>query len=122
MYGLSYPERLSSLKLPSLEFRRLRGDFIEVYKIIHNMYDPLTTHSLLTLDSSSITRSNSFKLSKPRFNTLPYKYFFTNRIINKWNSLHKQVVSADSLNSFKNKIDMHFKDIMYKIDYRAEFK
>ena len=121
MYGLDYTERLSKLKLPSLEFRRLRGDLIEVYKIIHNIYDPLTTHSLLTIDSSSCTRSNGFKLTKPSFNTKPYKHFFTNRIVNDWNSLPNQVVSADSLNSFKNKIDIHFRDIMYKIYFRAEY-
>jgi len=27
------------LKLPTLKFRRLRGDMIEVFKIIHNIYD-----------------------------------------------------------------------------------
>lgn len=120
MNGLDYPERLQTLKLPSLEFRRLRGDLIEVYKIIHNIYDPITTHSLLTIDSSSCTRSNGFKLTKPGFNTNPYKYFFTNRIVNDWNSLPSQVVNADSLNTFKNKIDLHFRDIMYKIYFRAD--
>ena len=30
----SYSERMQILKLPSLEFRRLRGDLIEVFKII----------------------------------------------------------------------------------------
>ena len=48
--NLSYHDRLSKLKLPSLEYRRLRGDFIEIYKIVHKIYDPLTTNSLLTLD------------------------------------------------------------------------
>ena len=120
MHNLSYTERLSILRLPSLEYRRFRGDFIEVFKIIHNMYDPLTTKSLLTIDSSSCTRSNKFKLTKPRFNTNQYKHFFTNRIINKWNNLPNKVVSADSLNSFKNRIDTHFRDIMYKTDYGTD--
>ena len=120
MNGLDYSERLQTLKLPSLEFRRLRGDLIEVYKILHNIYDPITTHSLLTIDSSSCTHSNGFKLTKPGFNTNPYKYFFTNRIVNDWNSLPSQVVNADSLNTFKNKIDLHFRDIMYKIYFRAD--
>ena len=34
---LSYQDRLQKLKLPSLEYRRLRGDMIEVYKIVHTV-------------------------------------------------------------------------------------
>ena len=31
---LPYPERLRQLKLPTLKYRRLRGDMIEVFKIM----------------------------------------------------------------------------------------
>ena len=53
MKDLDYESRLRALKLPSLEFRRIRGDMIEVYKILHEKYDPLTTHSLFTLDNNN---------------------------------------------------------------------
>ena len=36
---LPYKERLLQLNLHTLKYRRLRGDMIEVYKIIHDMYD-----------------------------------------------------------------------------------
>jgi len=36
---LSYIERLRQLKLPTLKYRRLRGDMIKVFKIVHNFYD-----------------------------------------------------------------------------------
>ena len=39
LHGLSYPERLMALNLPTLTYRRARGDMIEVYKIVTNMYD-----------------------------------------------------------------------------------
>jgi hypothetical protein len=32
---MTYSERLRALKLPSLSYRKLRGDMIEVYKIIN---------------------------------------------------------------------------------------
>jgi len=32
--GLSYTERLQKLKLPTLNYRRLRGDMIEIYKTV----------------------------------------------------------------------------------------
>ena len=36
---LSYQERLSRLKLPTLSYRRVRGDMIEMYKILTGKYD-----------------------------------------------------------------------------------
>ena len=40
---LSYSERLKKLKLTTLAYRRARGDMIEVYKIVTDIYDPKTT-------------------------------------------------------------------------------
>ena len=36
---LSYTQRLQKLQLPTLVYRRARGDMIEVFKIIHGYYD-----------------------------------------------------------------------------------
>jgi len=36
---LPYMERLKQLKLPILKYRRLRGDMMEVFKLVHNYYD-----------------------------------------------------------------------------------
>ena len=116
MKHLSYEERLVRLQLPSLVYRRLRGDYIETFKILTGIYDPLTTKTLLTTDINNRTRNNSFKLVKPRVNYKPYQEFFTNRIISGWNRLPSYVVKANSLNSFKNRLDHYFKDIMFKID------
>jgi len=37
---LSYSQRLQKLHLPTLVYRRARGDMIEVFKILHGYYDP----------------------------------------------------------------------------------
>jgi len=37
-------------------------------------------------------------------------YYFTNRIVNMWNSLSSYIVSAESVNCFKNQIDNLWKD------------
>ena len=93
---------------------------IEVYKITHEIYDPLTTNLLLTKDLANInTRCHNFKLNKPRVNTKQFQYFFTNRIINLWNSLPMDLVNAKSINSFKNKIDIILNVHMFTTNYRS---
>jgi len=37
--NLTYKDRLKRLKLPTVKYRRIRGDMIEVYKILTNKYD-----------------------------------------------------------------------------------
>ena len=115
MYDLSYEDRMKSLQLPSLEFRRLRGDLIETYKICHNLYDPITTNTLLKFNVSN-TRSHNFKLLKPRVNSTQFLKFYTNRVINVWNNLPQATVNAESVNVFKNCVDKYFKELMYSIN------
>ena len=46
--NLSYSERLQKVGLPTLEYRRARGEMIEVYKIIGNIYDDSVATNILT--------------------------------------------------------------------------
>ena len=43
------------------------------------------------------------------------KYSFTNRVIPIWNSLSNNVVSADTVNTFKNRLDKFWsnQDVLY---------
>ena len=114
MYDLSYEERLQALKLPSLCYRRVRGDMIEVFKITHNFYDSQVTNSLFQFaDTNTVTRSNGFKITKVTTNTSAYQHFFTNRVVNCWNSLPSHVVSVDTVNAFKNSLDRLFTAYLY---------
>ena len=45
---------------------------------------------------------------------MQYKNFFTNRVINHWNKLPHDIVNADTINTFKNKIDKLHADIMFQ--------
>jgi len=42
---LTYKQRLLQLKLPTLKYRRLRGDMIEVFKKLTGKYDTNVTFS-----------------------------------------------------------------------------
>ena len=44
---LSYTNRLKKLKMPTLKYRRLRGDMIETFKIVNGIYDKDVTENFL---------------------------------------------------------------------------
>ena len=119
--GLKYHQRLSKLKLPSLEYRQIRGDLIEVFKITHGIYDTKSTSSLFVFSHNTATRGHPFKLILKRSNTKQVQNFFTNRVIELWNSLPVQIVCEETVNSFKNKLDLHFSHLMYKTDLNMYF-
>ena len=104
-----YEERLEALNLFSLTKRRIRGDLIEVFKIFHG-YNNLDVNKYFTIDHSTITRNNGFKITPKRFKTHEAKHFFFNRIVNIWNKLPSEIVNSTSIASFKNKIDKYLKN------------
>ena len=111
---LTYPERLRKLKLPTLSYRRLRGDLIETYKILHNIYDPQTVKFLKLWDDATTRNStysgNSMKLY-PRYSRLDLRKFsFSIRVVKHWNNLPDNVITAPSVNCFKNRLDKHYSD------------
>jgi len=50
-------ERLKILKLPTLKYRRLRADMIEVFKLVHNYYDRQAAIKM-NFNTSSTIRGN----------------------------------------------------------------
>jgi hypothetical protein len=50
--------------MPTLKYRRMRGDMIEVFQIINGIYDPLTTVDMFELITTSNTRGHSRKIRK----------------------------------------------------------
>jgi len=76
LYSLSYEDRLRQLEIPSLRFRRCRGDVIEVFKILHGSYDMSITTELLTLIEGSVTMGPHLKLCKQQSRLDIMKYRF----------------------------------------------
>jgi hypothetical protein len=94
------------MKLPSMSYRRVRGDLIEVYKYMHGHY---CTINPFELNRTRDTRGHSFKIKKKFCKTNLRKQFFTNQVVDTWNALDQETVNAESVNSFKNRIDSIFK-------------
>jgi len=116
---LPYKERLAFLQLPTLKYRRYRGDMIEVFKIINGLYDSKVVPTIIR-NFDSRTRGNSFKLMVVRCKYDVSKYGFCNRVVNLWNSLSNTIVSSSSVNVFKNNLDKFWRNQNFYYDYEDE--
>jgi len=92
------------MKLPTLKYRRSRGNMIEVFKILTGKYDTNITFSF-EKHQDCRTRGHNLKLLNHRCLYDLRKHFFCTRIINTWSSLLESVISASTTDSFKNKLD-----------------
>jgi len=99
----SYIERLKMSNLPTFHFSRIRGDMIEVFKILTGKYDTVAAPVMDIYDLKT-TRGNDFKLNKIRAKYDLRKYSFANRVVNIWNSLPNYVITAESVNCFKSRL------------------
>ena len=117
--NLSYPDRLKRLNLPTLAYRRLRGDMIEVFKITHNIYDQRATSGLLLRTPHTRTRGHPFKLHKPRFNRTMRMNSFSLRVVNIWNGLPASVVTAKTILQFEQRLDAAWREHPLRWDPEA---
>ncbi len=102
--GLNYEDRLHRTGLITLEKRRLRGDLIQVFKLIKG-FDNLDYRYFFQLADRSRTRGHVFKIVKVRARLDIRNKIFSQRVVNSWNALPAHVVEAESINSFKNRLD-----------------
>lgn len=122
---LSYPERLKKLNLPTLAYRRLRGDMIETYKIIKGIYDKESASFLkmwTDIAQRDIGRGHGMRLYLQRSIKPVRKNSFGVRIVNIWNNLPENVVNSPNVNTFKNRLDKHWENQEILFNYRAELK
>ena len=101
---LPYEERLQKLNIPSLVFRRLRGDLIEVFKMVKG-YSGLDFDKFFSFSRNHHTRGHSLKLTKMPCTLNSRQCFFSNRVVDVWNDLTEDVVQSSSVNIFKSRVD-----------------
>lgn len=111
---LPYPERLRQLGLPSLYYRRRRGDMITVYQLIHSGLD-LDPDFFFSPATTTTTRGHPWKLIKPRAVSRIRRHAFSVRVVNDWNSLPLHVVTSETVNQFKSRLDSHWAHLLYTI-------
>ena len=109
MEDLNYEQRLTKLGLPSLQYRRVRADMIQVFKIVTGL-DRINSKIFFEFAHDSKTRGHKYKLQKPRYRTNLRGHCFSNRIVDVWNSLSSYVIEAPDLNSFKSRLNTFWKN------------
>lgn len=113
----TYQERLRRLELPSLEFRRMMCDMIEVYKHL-NFYDRSTIPNKLVLRTRPNRKHNLQILpnfSKDGVRGAQTKSFYY-RCVPTWNNLPSTVVTAPTISVFKNRLNEAWNNHPLKYD------
>ena len=97
---LVYKSHLLQCGLKTLEIMRLRGDQIEMFKIV-NGYEDGDRNTFFKLKEGSRTRGHKAALVKEQCRLDMRKYSFSQRVINEWNKLPNDCVNASSVNVSK---------------------
>ena len=119
--NLNYEQRLRLLKLPTLVYRRHRGDVIEMYKMLSGLYDEEVLPNLKMrrdhVAGGRENRGHSKQLFITRSKKAVRANFFTQRVAPVWNSLTEDIVTAPSVNAFKNRLDKFWANHPMKFDF-----
>ena len=89
-----YEIRKKSLQLSTQEKRRVRGDLIQVFKIVHGFENVDANNFFFKFEDNSPheTRGHEFKKNSPQLLHVGRQHFFDYRIIEEWNSLPADIV------------------------------
>ena len=96
----TYEERLRYLKIPSLVYRRKRGDMIFMYKIMNGLVR-LETTKLFVPSRSAQTRGHAQRVFKNHSVKATRCNSFS-QVVNNWNHLPNYVVEEPSINALIN--------------------
>ena len=128
---LSYPNRLSHLKLERLDLRRLKADLALVHKLLYHYCDvsPIEIQRLLPYHPQSAiscvgpslrdtsmknygreTAAKTMRLLERHYKSDTRKYSFSIRSAHLWNSLDAEIRSTGNHQLFKRYLDNSVKD------------
>ena len=119
--NMEYNQRLRKLNMPTLKYRKAKGDMIEVFKILNGIYDTHATIGMMELNTQAITRGQNKKLKKQscRLRNVR-KYSFTSRVVDIWNSLSEEIIVAKTVKEFEIGLDNHWKHQECKYDRKYD--
>ena len=108
--SLPYEARLKRLNLTTLEIRRIRGDLIEAYKILNDL-EKINLDSMFTRFRHNNTRCHTMKLEKKHIDLVSRKIVLHTES-DYWNALPQTAIDAESINHFKDQLNVHLYNII----------
>ena len=93
--------------MPTLRYKRLRGDLIEAFKIINGIYDRDVPDYLFDLDQNTRTKGNDKNLKKKYSKLNIWKFSFTNIIVDISNSLSSEAIVAKTVKRVEINLDIY---------------
>ena len=90
-----------------METRRVQADILEVFKIFKG-FTKVDKNSLFMFNEL-FTRGHRYKLFKQYSRLDIRKFFFTQRVVDIWNSLPDAALESQSINVFKGFLDRHLR-------------
>ncbi len=88
-----------------------KGDMILVYKILHGFLEGVPWQDFFQMADTSRLRGHPLKLRRDRSRLDLRKFTVSQRVVNMWNDLPAEVVTASSVKMFKNKLETHLKNL-----------
>ena len=89
-----------------MEDRRVRGDLITMYKGTREM-ERVDREDIFNTEKWR-TRGHKYKMRKKRCRSDIKKESFPNRVIETWNRLDEEIVTAKNTQLFKTKLDQRY--------------
>ena len=121
--NLEYEDRLKRLNLPTLAYRRLRGDLIEVYKIMSGKYDAEVCEGLIVRREGERSTGHPHKIFKERPIKDIRKFGFPHSVVDIWNRRRMGgVVKAESVKDFEFRLDTILSNQELVYDFKANVK
>lgn len=106
--GRTYEERLEEMGMVTLEDRRNELDLIQTYKIVQGVDEVEREEWFNFIPENRVQRTRAtdggLNMLKERTSLETRRQFFSQRVIDKWNSLPLETKQAKSVQSFKNQL------------------
>lgn len=114
---ITFEDRLKQLNLPLLAYRRMRGDMIETYKILHKIYDSKVATHLTRADEvvTRASRGHQYKLYKKIVTKQVRLHSFPCQIVTPWNSLPEKGCECPLSKRFQKQIGQALEESRYAV-------
>jgi hypothetical protein len=104
LHDIPYEERLQRLHLTTLEKRRERGEVIEAFKILRGI-EQVDEEHFFKRSHLQHTRGHSLKLNKTHCRLDVRKWFFSQKVISKFNAIPPRAALSKNVLQFKKEIE-----------------